>query len=149
MVAKELVMAINLRFDTEGVDWVEAATIFEKAPLGTREPEQLKRTFLGSQLVCFAWDEDTLIGIARALSDGELHSVIYDLCILPEYQGAKIGKRIMKAMMERLNTPNIVLWSVPGKEGFYAKLGFNSMLTAMARFENPESSAEKGYIRIK
>lgn len=141
-------MDIDLRFDMEGVDWTEAATIFEKAPLGTREPEQLKRTFLGSQLVCFAWDEDILVGLARALSDGQVQSVIYDLCVLPEYQGKSLGKRIMEDMMERLNTPNIVLWSVPGKEGFYAKLGFNPMLTAMARFENPEQSAERGYLKL-
>ncbi|CAD5374038.1 hypothetical protein RA210_U480001 [Rubrivivax sp. A210] len=32
----------------------------------------------------------------------------------------------------------IILYSVPGKEGFYKKLGFLRMLTAMAIFRDPE-----------
>jgi len=141
-------MGIDLQFDTSGVDWDKAVEIFERAPLGTREPDACERAFGNSDLVCFAWDEDTLIGMARALSDSERQSVIYDLCLLPEYQGKGVGHRMMQAMLKRLNTPTTVLWSVPGNEGFYARLGFKPMLTAMARFEDPESSAAKGYITL-
>jgi len=148
MVEEEVAMSIELKFDSSGVDWDKAVEIFERAPLGTRDPEVCKRAFNNSYLVCFAWDGETLIGMARALSDGERQSVIYDLCILPEYQGKKLGNRIMTEMLERLNTPTTVLWAVPGKESFYAHLGFKPMLTAMARFEDPESSAAKGYIRL-
>lgn len=139
---------IRLAFDMEGVDWVEATAIFERAPLGTREPDKFERTCRNSDLVCFAWDGDVLIGLGRALSDGEVQSVIYDLCMLPEYQGRGLGTRMMEAMMEKLDTPNMVLWAVPGKEDFYAKLGFRPMLTAMARMEDPELSASRGYIRL-
>jgi len=140
---------IVLSFDSVGVDWKEAAAIFERAPLGTREPDVLRRTFENSDLTCFARDGGVLVGIARALSDRTVHSVIYDLCMLPEYQGKKLGTRMMEAMLDRLDTPNVVLWSVPGKEPFYARLGFNPMLTAMARFENPERSASQGYISLR
>lgn len=139
-------MGIELRFDTEGVDWNKAVEIFERAPLGTREPDTCARAFANSDLVCFAWDGDVLVGMGRALSDGERQSVIYDLCILPEHQGNSLGQRMMKAMLKRLDTPTIVLWAVPGKEGFYEKFGFRPMLTAMALFEDPEGSAQKGYI---
>lgn len=137
---------ITLQFDTEGVDWRVAADIFEKAPLGTREPESLKRAYENSDLVCFARDGDRLIGMARALSDGVYQSVIYDLCMFPEYQRRSIGTRMMREILDRLDTPNAVLWSVPGKEPFYAAFGFAPMLTAMARFENPAKSAAQGYI---
>jgi GNAT superfamily N-acetyltransferase len=139
---------VTLAFDTEGIDWEEAASIFERAPLGTREPDILRRTFENSDLTCFAWDGETLVGIARALSDHTVHSVIYDLCMLPEYQGKGLGTRMMEAMLERLGTPGVVLWSVPGKEPFYTRLGFRPMLTAMARFEDPERSAAGGYISL-
>lgn len=141
-------MDIELRFDASDVDWEEAVTIFERAPLGTREPDVCERAFDNSDLVCFAWDGNNLIGMARALSDGERQSVIYDMCILPEYQGKKLGNKMMTEMLKRLNTATTVLWAVPGKEGFYERLGFKPMLTAMARFEDPESSAAKGYIRL-
>lgn len=141
-------MDITLRFDTDGVDWEQAVIIFERAPLGTREPETCARAFAKSDLVCFAWDGDTVIGMGRALSDFERQSVIYDLCLLPEYQGKGVGKTMMTAMLERLDTPTVVLWAVPGKQGFYEQFGFKSMLTAMARFEDPENSAAKGYIKL-
>lgn len=141
-------MPVELRFDTSGVNWEEAAAIFERAPLGTRKPETLKGTFENSDLVCFAWDGDILAGMARSLSDGHVQSVIYDLCMLPEYQGKHLGTRMMKEMMSRLGTPSIVLWSVPGKEAFYEKFGFKPMLTAMAKFEDPPAMAAKGYIKI-
>ncbi|WP_338667994.1 GNAT family N-acetyltransferase [Pseudodesulfovibrio methanolicus] len=139
---------IVLTFATEGIDWAEAASVFERAPLGTREPDVLRRTFENSDLTCFAWDGARLVGIARALSDLTVHSVIYDLCMLPECQGKGLGTRMMEAMLERLGTPGVVLWSVPGKEPFYARLGFKPMLTAMARFEDPERSAAGGYISL-
>ncbi|MGL1861652.1 MAG: GNAT family N-acetyltransferase [Pseudodesulfovibrio sp.] len=89
-----------------------------------------------------------MVGIARALSDGEYQSVIYDLSILPEYQSKRLGSLMMEAILERLTTPNAVLWSVPGKESFYAGMGFKPMLTAMAKFEDPEASASRGYIKL-
>ena len=140
--------ALRLTFEPDGVDWTEAAGIFERAPLGTREPERLRRTFEHSDLTCFAWDGDRLVGLARALSDGVVQSVIYDLCLLPEYQGQHLGTRMLEAMLERLGTDNVVLWAVPGKEAFYARFGFRPMLTAMARMENPERSASQGYIKL-
>lgn len=141
-------MSIKITFNAEGVDWHKAVKIFERAPLGTREPKTCKQAFDASSLVCFAWDGDTLIGMGRALSDFVRQSVIYDLCILPEYQGKSIGKQMLGEMLDRLDTPTTVLWAVPGKEGFYAQFGFKPMLTAMARFEDPEASAAKGYIKI-
>lgn len=139
---------VGITFERDGVDWARAAEIFEKAPLGTREPNVLRRTFENSDLNCFAWDGDVLVGIARALSDGSVQSVIYDLCMLPEYQGKGLGTRMMQGMLARLDTANVVLWAVPGKEGFYARFGFKPMLTAMALVENPERTASQGYISL-
>lgn len=148
MVGQELDMGIELRFDCDGVDWSKAVDIFERAPLGTREPDVCERAFNNSDLVCFAWEDGTLVAMGRALSDGERQSVIYDLCMLPEYQGQRLGSTMMEAMLERLNTSTVILWSVPGKEPFYERFGFKPMLTAMARFDDPETSAANGYIKL-
>lgn len=138
---------ITLRFDCSGVDWVQACTIFERAPLGTRKPDRLRTTFENSALVCFAWHGGRTVGLARALSDHVVQSVIYDLCMLPEYQGSGLGTRMMRAMLDRLETPNVQLHSVPGKKGFYERLGFCVMRTAMLLSADPEDMRRKGYIR--
>lgn len=139
-------MDLELRFNTKGVDWHDAAVIFEQAPLGSREPAILERAFANSDVVCFAWDGDKLVGMGRALSDGTIQAVIYDLCMLPRYQGKGLGSRMLEAIMDKAGVPNVVLWSVPGKEGFYERFGFRTMRTAMARFATPETSIENGYI---
>lgn len=40
----------------------------------------------------------------------------------------------------------IILYAVPGKEGFYRQLGFERMLTAMAIFEDQAAAFERGYL---
>jgi len=147
MVGKSL-MDVTLRFDDEGVDWLRAVDIFEQAELGTREPDTCRKAFANSDLVCFAWDGPTMVGMGRALSDFTRQSIIYDLCLVPEYQGRGLGKLMLQAMLDRLDTPTVVLWAVPGKQGFYKKFGFHPMLTAMGRFEDAEATAAKGYIKI-
>lgn len=140
-------MNITLSFELDDIDWNNISKIFEKAPLGTREPEKLRRAAENSELVCFAKDGEKFIGFARAITDGEYNGVIYDLCILPEYQSKGAGRIIMNSIMEKLKPLNIILYSVPGKEGFYEKLGFVSMLTAMGNFKNAESMIERGYLQ--
>ncbi|MBI9082320.1 MAG: GNAT family N-acetyltransferase [Desulfobacterales bacterium] len=140
-------MKISLRFDTEGIDWLWATDIFRLAPLGTREPRKLKRAFENSTHACFAWNGDLLVGMARALSDDEYQAVVYDLVVLPEYQGQGVGRQIMAAIHRRLSVRTIILYAVPGKESFYQKLGYAKMLTAMARrAEDVDAFRNEGYI---
>ncbi|MFW5499773.1 MULTISPECIES: GNAT family N-acetyltransferase [unclassified Maridesulfovibrio] len=139
-------MSITLSFELKNIDWQKVAEIFEKAPLGTREPKKLSRAAANSELVCFAKDGTEFIGFARAISDGEFQAAIYDLCILPEYQSHGLGKKMMTAMMEKLESVSVILYAVPGKEGFYEKLGFKPMLTAMGCFKDEAGMIERGYL---
>ncbi|WP_319764705.1 GNAT family N-acetyltransferase [Maridesulfovibrio sp.] len=140
-------MNITLSFKPENIDWEKIAEIFEKAPLGTRDPEKLSRAAANSELLCFAKDGNKFIGFARAISDGEFQAAIYDLCILPEYQSIGLGKKMMTAMMERLGSVSTILYAVPGKEGFYKKMGFIPMLTAMGCFQDEAGMIERGYLK--
>lgn len=40
----------------------------------------------------------------------------------------------------------IILYASPGKEGFYAKLGFRRMRTAMAIFANAQHAVDTGLV---
>ena len=139
-------MTIRLQFDTAGVDWAEAAAVLRRAPLAVREPGKLKRACENSYVVCFAFDGETLVGMGRAISDGEYVAGLFDLVVLPEYQGQGIGTVILEAVHERLPVNVILQYSVPGKEPFYQKFGYHSLLTGMIRSTNPERLRAEGYI---
>ena len=128
------------------IDWDRLALVFKRAPLGERDPAVLRKAFENSGVRCFAWDQKELIGAGRAITDGIRYAVIFDVVVLPEFQGRGIGKEIMAFLAERSKAANILLHAVPGKEAFYQKLGYRKMTTAMARFENPEVQRERGYI---
>jgi ribosomal protein S18 acetylase RimI-like enzyme len=132
--------------DLSAIDWVKLARIFELAPLGVRDPGKLRETFTNSSVRCFAWHEGELIGAGRAITDGIAYAAIFDVVLLPEYQGKGIGRQMMTFLAERSKAGNIILHSVPGKEEFYRKLGYCMMKTAMGRFANPEKQRLLGYI---
>jgi aralkylamine N-acetyltransferase len=132
----------------QNIDWNEAAEVFERAPLGKRrrEPEKIRRAFESSYAIVYVFDEDKLIGMGRALCDGEYQAAIYDMVVLPEYQRKGVGKEIIERLCEQLPVENIILYAVPGREGFYKKCGFRMMLTAMAKLNQFMSDPSSGYL---
>lgn len=144
IVGKEIM--IHYETKISGIDWNQAAEIFKRAPLGERESKKLARAFQNSYARIFVYDNDKLIGLSRAICDGEYQAGIYDVVLLPEYQGKGIGKELIQQLRNQLPVPNIILYAVPGREEFYRKCGFTKMLTAMAVLEPRLSNSVAGYL---
>ena len=83
----------------------------------------------GSALVAGAFEEKgTIVGIARALSDGCSDAYIQDVVVSPDYRGQGIGKRLIETLVDGLKNKGvdwIALVGEPGTEDFYRKLGWN------------------------
>jgi len=136
---------LNLKwiYQNDTVNWDELSNLYRISPLGNKKPSDLKTVFLNSMFKCFVYSDKTLIGAGRALADGMDCSYICDVSIHPDYQGKGIGKDIINKLVELSKGHNkIILYSIPGKEQFYAKLGFDKMNTAMAIFKNKEQAIE-------
>ena len=86
------------------------------------------------------------MGAGRALTDWINYTVIFDVVLLPEYQAQGIGTKIMKRLAEHSKAKNVLLHSVPAKEGFYEKLGYRKLKTGMGLFADPEKYRRLGYI---
>ncbi len=110
-----------------------------------RSGEIHQRAFEKSQVVIFVFDNESLIAFGRMLSDGEYQSAIYDVAVLPEYQGQGIGKLIVDHLVKTTPGCNIILYAAPGKELFYEKIGFRRMKTGMALFVAADIMREKGF----
>jgi ribosomal protein S18 acetylase RimI-like enzyme len=131
----------------ESLDWDELCELYRVAPLGSKNPAELKIAFSNSRFVCYVREGERLVGVGRALADGIDCSYICDVAVLPEYQGTGLGKQIVSELVSLSSGHRkIILYAVPGKEPFYKKFGFRRMLTAMAIFENPAQAKERGYI---
>jgi len=137
---------ITLLDDQSQIDWCAAAEVFRLAPLGTREPEKLRRAFRNSYASAFAFHGNRLVGLGRAVCDGEYQAAIYDIVVVGECQGRGIGSAIMRNLLSRLPVDNVILYAVPGKEGFYGKLGFRRMRTALAHLGPAMADPAIGYL---
>ena len=74
-------------------------------------------------------------------------SYICDVAVLPSHQGAGLGKAVVQKLVTlSQGHKKIILYSVPGKEGFYRKLGFLRMLTAMALFKDQNAAIQRGHV---
>ena len=132
---------------SENMDWEALSNLYRIAPLGDKKPDALKITFSNSLFKCFVYNGEKLIGAGRALADGLDCSYIADVAVHPEYQGMGIGKGIVSKLVElSKGHRKIILYSVPGKEAFYKKLGFKRMTTAMAIFQNQAQALEIGLV---
>lgn len=140
-------MPLSWSHDIEGVDWLELESLYRAAPLGKKNAKDLETVFVNSRFRCFVREHGRLVAVGRALADGADCSYICDVAVLPSHQGTGLGKGVVQELV-RLSSGHkkIILYSVPGKESFYSKLGFLRMLTAMAIFEDQKAAIQRGHV---
>ena len=138
-------MKIVMQHEASEINWKTISDLLKIAGMAWFEPEKHQKAFEASHTAVFAFDGERLIGCGRALSDGVYQAALYDIAVLPEYQGKGVGRLIVDAILERVGHCNVILYASPGKEPFYRKLGFRSMKTGMARFIKADAMAQKGF----
>jgi len=103
--------------------------------------DELIQALRSSWFVLSAYDSERLVGFGRLVSDGVMHAMIYDLIVLPDYQGQGIGGKILEKLVnkcQKTGVRDIQLFCARGKRDFYEKRGFKA---------RPEDSPGMEYIR--
>lgn len=141
-------MPLTWTDDSERIDWDELARLYRLAPLGDKSPAMLRTVFGNSRYKFFVVDDaGRLVAAGRALADGADCSYICDVAVLPEHQGSGLGREMVSRLMQASRGHRkIILYSVPGKEGFYRKLGFRRLLTGMAIFDDEAAAIARGHL---
>ncbi|MBE6831509.1 MAG: GNAT family N-acetyltransferase [Ruminococcaceae bacterium] len=100
------------------VDWVSG-----------QYPDRLHKALQNSSTVITAWNEDRLVGLARALDDSELVAYVHYVLVHPEFQGHGIAKELLNRVKDKYkNFLYIELMPEEKKNvSFYKKLGFQVM----------------------
>ena len=129
------------------VDWTELSNLYRIAPLGEKSPDHLKLAFSNSMFKCFVLSDAVLVGAGRAVADGIDCSYLCDVAVHPAFQGRGLGKAIIGKLTElSAGHRKIILYANPGTEGFYRKLGFLRMRTAMALFQDRDRALRRGLV---
>jgi len=139
-------MKLIIQQNCSNIEWSLVPQILELVGMGFHEAQIHRKAFENSSSVIFIYDDSKLIGFGRAVSDGAYQAAIYDVAVLPEYQGKGIGKLIVDKILQSLSGFNFILYASPGKERFYEKLNFRKLKTGMGLFVNAERMKNKGMI---
>lgn len=139
--------ALRWQTDLAEVDWDALSTLYRIAPLGDKKPGDLRIAFGNSRYTCLVFAGELLVGAGRALADGVDCSYLCDVAVHPDYQGLGLGKALIENLRDRsAGHRKIILYANPSKEGFYAKLGFRRMRTAMAIFADTPRAVATGLL---
>ncbi|MEN5058923.1 GNAT family N-acetyltransferase [Sphingobacterium kitahiroshimense] len=91
-----------------------------------KKPEELYNGLINSHSLLTAWDNDKLVGLGNAISDGFLVVYYPHLIVLPDYQGKGVGRLIMDEMRKIYEDIHMQML-VADKDSleFYKKVGFS------------------------
>ena len=138
-------MELSLKLTCDNINWDLVSSTLKQVGMGYFDGSVHQKAFQNSACVVFAFDGERMIGFGRAISDGAYEAAVYDIAVLPEYQGKGVGRAIMESIVGRLPHCNVILFASPGKEPFYQKLNFRNMKTGMARFVKQGLMREAGF----
>ncbi len=89
------------------------------------KPDLLYKALINSDSLITAWDENRLVGLGNAISDGYLVVYYPHLLVHPDYQGKGIGRKIVNKFQKKYGNFHQQVLTADGKAiDFYRKCGF-------------------------
>lgn len=105
----------------------------DKVGWGTRDANVVEEALNNTLYSVGIYDDNKIIGYGRIIGDKTIFLYIQDIMVIPEYQGQKVGTKIMNALLKKIDeykkvNPNIrtYLGASKGKEKFYEKFEFKT-----------------------
>lgn len=105
-----------------------------------RSLEDLAKAISHSCPVVTAWQRDTLIGFARATSDGVYRATIWDVVIHDDFQGAGLGRKLVETVLGHPHMSSVerVYLMTTNQKKFYERVGFSeNETTTMVLLNQP------------
>ena len=111
----------------------ELAKLFVEA--GIHRPAtdlaRLQQMLDHADLLISAWDEQQLVGIARALTDFSYACYLSDLAVAQDYQRQGIGQELLRRVQAAIGSEvTLVLLAAPSAMTYYPHVGFEAAANA-------------------
>lgn len=115
--------------EAQFVDLLRRSTLAERRPV--EDSRCIQAMLQHANLLCTAWHEDKLVGLARSLTDFEYCCYLSDLAVDVAYQKQGIGRKLIAVTKANLGAgAKLILLSAPKAEGYYPKIGFDAHRSA-------------------
>lgn len=105
------------------VDLLNRSTLGERRPVDDMQCMQAMVT--NADLTVTAWDGETLVGVARSVTDFSYCCYLSDLAVDEKHQRKGIGRRLIEMTREKLEpTCQLILLAAPAAADYYQGTGF-------------------------
>lgn len=115
---------INQPISTEQfVDVLRRSTLAERRPVD--DPQTIAGMLQHGDLLVSAWQGDTLVGVARSVTDFHYCCYLSDLAVDKSMQAQGVGRELIRLTRDQLGPRCImILLSAPAARGYYPHIGF-------------------------
>lgn len=128
------------------IDYVQLQALFRLSAFWAKDRsiEDWKIAIANSEPVITVWDDQRLIGFARATSDGIYRATIWDVVIHPDYRGVGLGRKLVETVLSHPKLCRIerVYLMTTHQQRFYERIGFEcNSTTTMVLYNQPLMTA--------
>jgi len=121
----QIIFKVDAKLEPE-----ELSSLFKRS--GIKRPfedlPRLTRMIENSDVLITAWDDDKLVGVARAITDFCYCCYLSDLAVNVEYQKMGIGRELVQMMRERIGEEvTLLLLASPIAMDYYPRIGFDKI----------------------
>lgn len=107
------------------IDLLKRAAFAERRPIDDRAC--IEAMLSNANLLCTAWDGETLVGVARSVTDFAYCCYLSDLAVAETHQHHGIGRELIRLTQKQLGPrAKIILLAAPKAQSYYPKLGFTA-----------------------
>jgi Predicted acetyltransferase len=109
----------------EFCDVLRRSTLAERRPVD--DPARIDSMLKHANLLVTAWAGETLIGVARSLTDFAYCCYLSDLAVDAAWLGRGVGTELIRRTQARLHpSARLILLAAPKAAGYYPKIGFEA-----------------------
>jgi ribosomal protein S18 acetylase RimI-like enzyme len=117
-------MTLRIDGSLDGIDWAQAkADLARDAFDNGRSPDALRRSFEHSQHIAFAREDETVVGMARLLSDGVCNAYLLDVWTESSHRRRGIASSMVRFLAAQVPGQHIGL-QTDDAQPLYESLGF-------------------------
>ena len=123
----DLPVGIRLAVNPADVDLAAISDLLASVGMRRREKSELARAVAASSDVVVALRGERVVGFGRMISDETYYGSLWDVAVVPELQGRRIGTQIMERLLERARERKLYmvgLFTGTMNRSFYERLGF-------------------------